>query len=183
MLLGRIVVTKFEIMRSKTFVLGFVALLMLVPPLLGSRAVSDQPEFGLSAGETVPSIKVEGVDWFRHDNADEDSAVLVVWSKEDAVSRIVNAWLSHSDHSAHVYSICIDADQTDAELYARADNVNPDTRILGAWNSEELRQELRTLIKSAPSTVFFTDNGVIHAVKAAADIWHEIQTNNLSSKI
>lgn len=170
-------------MRSKTFVLGILAILLLVPFLVSGREISDQPDFGLNAGEMMPSIKVEGVDWFRYDTG-MDSAVLVVWSKNDAVSRVVNAWISRqSESDMNVYSICIDADQKDAELYARADNVNPNTKILGAWNSKKLKQNLRELAKAGSNSVFFTDNGVIQAVKSTSELWQEIQTSDPSSKI
>lgn len=170
-------------MRSKTFVLGIVMLLCLIPLLGLGKGDGKQPLSGLNTGEMMPSIKVEGIDWFRQ-NADKDSSILVVWSKNDAISRVVNAWVSRtSDSNTSVYSICIDADQTDAELYARADNVNPDTKILGAYNSDKLRQELRELAKSGSNTVFFTDNGVIKAIKPTSDFWQDIQTSDPSSKI
>lgn len=171
-------------MRSKTFVLGIVMFLCLIPLLGSGTRDGVRPLSGLNTGEQMPSIRVKGIDWFRPNTTKDSSSILIVWSKEDAVSRIVNAWLSRtSDSNTNVYSICIDADQTDAELYARADNVNPDTKVLGACDSDELRRELKGLTKSGQSSVFFTDNGVIKAVKSTSDFWLDIQTSDPSSKI
>ena len=165
-------------MRQKTILLGLL-FLGLVSILLSSRAFPVGTDTGLNPGEMLPSIMVDGKD-LTTEFKEQPEAILVVWSVDDATSRVVNSWVSNDPHRGAdipIYSICIDAEQQDAEFFAQLDNVNP--KLLTLWgikNSNSISgKQARKLLAKGNSMVFHTTYGKIQKAEPASVLWERIQ--------
>lgn len=164
-------------MRRKTILLGLL-FIGIVALLISGRTLPIEADHGLNPGEKLPSIMVNGKD-LTAEFADEPEAILVVWSVEDATSRVVNSWISNNPEGEKVpvYSICLDAEQQDAEFYALLDNVNPRlTKLWGARNDEQTNLEnFRKLTSDGRAMVFHTAYGKIEKAETASSLWQRIQ--------
>lgn len=165
-------------MRQKTILLGLL-FLGLVSILLSSRAFPVGTDTGLNPGEMLPSIMVDGKD-LTTEFKEQPEAILVVWSVDDATSRVVNSWLSNDPNRAKdipIFSLCIDADQQDAEYFAGLDNVNPELLTLwGIKDTESISgKQARKLLAKGNSMVFHTTYGKIQKAEHASTFWKNIQ--------
>ncbi|MDN4754739.1 hypothetical protein QYZ87_09460 [Porphyromonadaceae bacterium W3.11] len=165
-------------MRQKTILLGLLiscTILMLV----SGRAFPAEPDKGFNPGEQIPSIMVDGRD-LAAEFSDKPEAILVVWSVDDAISRVVNSWVSNNpsrDAEVPVYSICLDADQEDAEYYAQLDNVN--SKYIKLWGSGKKMSrkmgDIRRLASNGTAMVYHTTYGKIQRVETSSSLWGKIQ--------
>ena len=130
---------------------------------------SAEPGMGYNPGEKMPSIKVDDID--LQDISAEDATLVVLWSKRDAKSRMVNSWLSSNSQDSRVVSICVDADTEEARLYADIDGVSQDITVKGMSQSERLVEALG-MTKGLKSLV--VKNGVIVEVNMVAMAWDQL---------
>lgn len=158
-------------MRSKTFVLGMLSMMFVAFATLFISAAdtSANPGVGYNPGEKMPSIKVDDID--LQDISADDATLVVLWSKRDAKSRMVNSWLSSSSQDRKVVSICVDADTEEARLYADIDGVSEDVTVKGGNQSEELIKALG-MTKGLKSLV--VENGVIVETNTVAMAWDQL---------
>lgn len=159
-------------MRSKTSILGLLASVATVVLLAAARPNASEADFGFNPGEQLPSVEVEGVRWLSDLQYDSISYV-VVWSKGDAVSRAVSAWISRSANNPGVgtYSICLDADQTDTRLISLLDNVSPEAELLGLQSQSVDKKDLKVLKDNADGYLFIVRNGVIQRTLRTSEAW------------
>lgn len=156
-------------MRPKTLVLGALATIILALMSSSGREIPEVADRGFNPGEMLPSIEVK-------------DAIVVVWSKDDAVSRLVNSWASHhfmqSDYE--LISLCIDANQEETELLSQWDKVDNSMSVIGFDEGEaERRRMSRDLAVKGQGKIFFTQNGVIQEVYTAEEVWQRIQNSKV----
>lgn len=144
---------------------------MLTLLCLSARVAPVEPDYGLSLGERFPGREMEGF----HDTLNAlaggpETALVVTWRTDDALSRAINAMLSHRSLASGVtvYSICLDDSDEDARLLAMADNVAMGTRILAA--SQLSRGVRRQLMRRGPQ-VFKLSSGLVSEVYSPDRIW------------
>ena len=164
-------------MRSKTTILGLLASVVAAIVFMAARPSGASADFGFNPGEQLPSVEVEGVRWLSDLQYDNVSYV-VVWSKGDAVSRAVSAWVSRSANNsgATVYSICLDADKTDASIISRLDNVSEGTELLGLKSESVDKQDLRVLKDNAEGYLFVVKKGFIQKALKTTEVWPYISS-------
>lgn len=157
-------------MRFRSFVLGSLALL-LAPVCLSLRVAPAEPDYGLSPGERFPRGEMKG---FDASSDAEKSVVVVTWTPQDAISRATNARLSHQvQEGAQVLSICLDDDETEARLYAAADNVAEGTELLVP---SQLGRRLRKRLIERGPRVYTITSGLVTDVQYPGVLWSELQT-------
>lgn len=160
-------------MRLKTMLLGLLPML-----LLSGKSSTTIPDKGFNPGEQIPSIVVEGVD-IGGSLASEPKAVLVVWSVEDATSRVANAWVINNpalrDANTPIYSICVDGDNVDADLYSRIDGSNALITPIGLEGESQKQRSLRQLASRGSNKVYYTSYGMIEKVITSETLFKEIQ--------
>lgn len=165
-------------MRRQTILLGLLTSMAMILFASG-RALPTESDTGFNPGEKIPSIVVGGEDLSEY-LRDDAEAILVVWSVEDATSRVVNSWISHSQPEGRrpipIYSICLDADQQDADIYAKLDNAHPQITLWGAEREgEKQSRDLRLLASKGPGQVFYTTYGKIEQKVTATEMLAIIQ--------
>ena len=167
-------------MRSKTTILGLLASVVAAVIFMSARPSGSEADYGFNPGEQLPSVEVEGVRWLSDLHFDSLSYV-VVWSKGDAVSRAVSAWVSrNADNSGAVaYSICLDADKTDARIISQLDNVSDDTELLGLQTGDVNKRDLRVLKENAEGYLFVVKEGVIQKALKTAEVWPLISSGTV----
>ena len=145
--------------------------------LVSAKNSGVTPDVGFRPGEQLPSVEVEGVRWFSDLRYDSISYV-VVWSKDDALSRAVSAWVSRSaaDSAVGTYSVCVDSDQTDAQLFSLLDAVTPDTEVLGLGAKGVNKRDLKAFKKEAVGRLFVVKQGVISDVLDTETVWQMISS-------
>lgn len=170
-------------MRQKTILLGllFVASLFV---LMSARVLTDNVDYGFDLGENMPSIMVDGKD-LTAEFSDEPEAILVVWSVGDATSRVVHSWITNHRGRVSdipVYSICLDADQQEAEYLALLDNAYLGLEELwGARSgSGKSGKVLRELASKGSAMIYQTTYGKIQSVEPASMLWQRIQREALT---
>lgn len=158
-------------MRSKTFVLGSISLVFVMFVMLFVSATdrSANPGAGYNPGECVPSIKVDDID--LQEMSADGMTLVVLWSKCDAKSRVVNSWLSGIGSPHRVISVCVDADTEEAMLYAEVDGVSDDTLIKGGNQSEEL---LKALGMTKELKSLMIEDGIIVNVTPIITTWEQL---------
>ena len=154
-------------MRSKTIILGLLAV-AVTAVLSAGRPRGAAVEYGYAPGEQLPSVEVDGVRWLSDLQYDSLSYV-VVWSKDDAIARAVNARVSQSE--AKTYSICVDASPSDARVIALLDHVSPKAELLGAQSEKADQEDLKALRTNAEGCLFVVCNGVIRQTLQTSEIW------------
>lgn len=147
--------------------------------LVSGRALPTEPDLGLNPGEKIPSIVVGGED-ISERLSNEAEAILVVWSVDDATSRAINSWISRNqqvdtDRQIPVYSICIDADQQEADLYAKLDNASPLITLWGTDGEREKQTDIKQLASLGSGRVFYTTYGMIEKSIASHELFRNIQ--------
>ena len=157
-------------MRSKALGLGlFSALLWVI--LVSGKVIEQVPELNGAAGERIPSIQVNGVDLQQYPKVQ-----LLLWSRKDAKSRMVNVWLSQKQQDAPFISVCIDADTETAKRYAAVDGVETTTHVVGIDASKDLANWLST--KKQLGAILF-ENGIIKEPCSAEKLWSQIAHSHL----
>ncbi|WP_298629973.1 hypothetical protein [uncultured Porphyromonas sp.] len=163
-------------MRLKTMLLG-----MLVAPisllLLSGRESSRDADKGFNPGEQIPSMMVDGCD-LAETLANEPKAVLVIWSVDDATSRVANAWACNSANlratDTPVYSICLDGDETTATLYAKMDGAKENVAPIGL-EGEKLRGGTSQLVSRGSGKVYYISYGIVERVMSAETLFNKIR--------
>ena len=135
---------------------------------ISAADTSADPGIGYHPGEKKPSIKVDDID-LQEVSANE-ATLVVLWSKRDAKSRMVNSWLS-SSFEHQVVSICVDADTAEARLYADIDGVSADVTVRGGSQSEKLIEALG-MTKGLKSLM--VENGVIVETNTVSMTWDQL---------
>lgn len=154
---------------------------MLVAPisllLLSGRESSRDADKGFNPGEQIPSMMVDGCD-LAETLANEPKAVLVIWSVDDATSRVANAWACNSASlrapDTPVYSICLDGDETTATLYAKMDGAKENVAPIGL-QGEKLRGGTSLLASRGSGKVYYTSYGIVERVVSAETLFNEIR--------
>ena len=154
---------------------------MLVAPisllLLSGRESSRDADKGFNPGEQIPSMMVDGCD-LAETLANEPKAVLVIWSVDDATSRVANAWACNSANlratDTPVYSICLDGDETTATLYAKMDGAKENVAPIGI-EGEKLRGGTSQLVSRGSGKVYYTSYGIVERVMSAETLFNEIR--------
>lgn len=164
-------------MRSKTSILGLLSLVLMAVVFISSRPNSTEADYGFNPGEQLPSIEVKGVRWLS-DLHDDSLSYVVVWSKGDAVSRAVSSWVSRSANNPNVgvYSICLDANQTDTDLISLLDDVTPGTRVLGLRSGDVNKKDLKVLRENADGYLFVVRRGSIKKALKTTEAWPQISS-------
>lgn len=164
-------------MRSKTTILGLLVSVLMGTLFVAARPTASEADYGFNPGEQLPSIEVEGVRWLSDLQYDSMSYV-VVWSKDDAVSRAVASWVSRSANNSGVgaYSICLDADQTDTRLIASLDNTSHGAELLGMKSGSTDKQDLKVLKDNAEGRLFIVKKGVIQRALKTDEAWSLISS-------
>lgn len=160
-------------MRSKSFFSGTLAALLTLILFSGGVA-SEKSGYGFNLGEQLPLGQVV------NEREMEQGAVVAIWSTSDATSRLVNAWASHraSSEGATFISLCVDASQSDAEFFARLDNVSSNAQVVGGVASEQLsKSTVRRLSQKGLGKIFQTTEGIIQEVEQMDALWTGIQGN------
>lgn len=157
-------------MRFRSFVLGSLTLLLTAFVLSSGVAPGRKPDKGFNPGEEFPIVEMEG---FVEGTASgthplrEGEVLVVTWSVRDAYSRIANAWLTHHADGLPLYSVCLDVTKSDAELYARMDNVASGTPILSA---EEMGRGLRHSLTERGPRIYRLSQGLVEQVFHPGDL-------------
>lgn len=125
---------------------------------------------GYNPGEMLPSIKVDDID--LQDIGTDNVTLVVLWSKRDPKSRMVNSWLSHKGVPDKVISVCIDANTEEAKQYASIDGVSPEICIKGTNQSKKLVKELGMSKGLKTLTI---ENGVIVNSTGTAVLWDQLE--------
>ena len=154
---------------------------MLVAPisllLLSGRESSRDADKGFNPGEQIPSMMVDGCD-LAETLANEPKAVLVIWSVDDATSRVANAWACNSANlraaDTPVYSICLDGDETTATLYAKMDGAKENVAPIGL-QGEKLRGGASLLASRGSGKVYYISYGIVERVMSAETLFEKIQ--------
>lgn len=146
--------------------------------LWSGRSIPAKPDLGFNPGEQVPSIVVDGND-LGEALANEPNAILVLWSVDDASSRVANAMVSNkaerTETKTPVYSVCIDANKTDAILYAGIDGANTLITPYGLRGEEKRSAAIRRLVSRGSGHVYYTSNGMIEKVISTETLLDTIQ--------
>lgn len=145
--------------------------------LLSGRVISGRADKGLNPGEQIPSMVVDGCD-LAETLANEPKAVLVIWSVDDATSRVANAWACNSASlratDTPIYSICLDGDETTATLYAKMDGAKENVAPIGL-QGEKLRGGTSLLASRGSGKVYYTSHGIVERVMSAETLFDKIQ--------
>lgn len=165
---------KLRFMRLKTILLG----LLLWVALLSGKVATSTPDEGFNPGEQLLSMVVDGKD-LGTELASKPKAVLVVWSVEDATSRIANAWAINNpalhDTDTPIYSICVDGDDMDAKLYSQIDGSNAQITPIGLKGDGKKQRSLKKLASRGSNKVYYTAYGMIEKVLDSETIFKEMQ--------
>lgn len=144
--------------------------------LSSGRELPESPDKGFNPGEVLPSFVVDGRD-LSETLASEPQAVLVVWSVNDATSRVANLWACNSKAlrttDTPIYSLCIDGDDVTANLYARIDGADTSVVPMGLQGKKLGRWASKAFSKSGK--VYHTSYGMIEKVISAEDLLERIQ--------
>lgn len=159
-------------MRSKTFVRGrFISVLCIITMLfMSGRMNPGESPVGFVPGDRLPSIKVNGL---ALSDSLSSKCVLIFWSHKDAVARATNALISHQLTDTYsIYSICTDADQEESEFFAKMDNLNSSTIILGAKGLlKEMVTPNHPEFSALEGHIFLLDKGIIQNTYKASELW------------
>ncbi|MBR8703201.1 hypothetical protein IX332_001656 [Porphyromonas levii] len=146
--------------------------------LLSGKSSTTTPDKGFNPGEQIPSIVVEGTD-IGGSLASEPKAVLVVWSVEDATSRMANTWVINNPElrsaNTPIYSICIDGDDKDADFYSKIDGSNAPITPIGLEGESQKQRSLRELASRGSNKVYYTSYGMIEKVITSDELFKKIQ--------
>lgn len=157
-------------MRFRNFVLGGLTILLTLL-CLSSRVAPGEADYGLNPGERFPRGEMKGFDFSP---SGDESAIIVTWSIDDAISRATNAWLTrHVADGVRVLSICLDDDETDAQLYAKVDNLADDTEVLA---TSQLGRYLRHQLTRRGPQVYRISAGLITEVERPEVLWSSLET-------